>query len=212
MIKVLVVDDHELVRAGITMLIDAIDDIHAVAEAGTGHEAVRLCEKEKPDVVLLDLDLPDIDGFEVTQQILAMNPDVKILVLTMHDSEEFSERIMKMGAAGYIIKGISPQELPNAIRKVYSGGKYVSSSIMEKMAFSKIDKDKESPLQLLSDRELQVLIRLAKGGEQSEIADELCISISTVGTYRQRIFDKLGFRNIAELVHFSIRNKVIDNF
>lgn len=212
MIRVLVVDDHELVRAGITMLIDAVSDIEVVAEAGAGHEAVALYRQEKPDVVLLDLDLPDIDGFEVTRQILDADPDVKIIILTMHDSEEFSERILKIGASGYIIKGISPKELPGAIRKVFSGGKYISPTIMEKMAFSRIGKEKEDLLDSLSNRELQVLIRLAKGRELAEISDELSISLSTVGTYKQRIFDKLQIKNIAGLVHFAIRNKLIDDF
>ena len=211
MIRLLVADDHALVRGGLCRLLESKEDIQVVAEAGNGHEAVSLCREHKPDVVLLDLDLPDIDGLEVTRQIMSFQPGVRVLILTMHDSEEYANRAIQAGAAGFIIKGVSPKELPEAVRRVAAGNTYITPSIMERMIMRRINHD-DNPLERLSERELQVLVKLAQGKEIRDITDELSLSPSTVGTYKKRIFEKLEFNNMAELIRFAMKNKLIDNF
>lgn len=208
MINVLVADDHAMVRAGLCRLLESREDIKVVGEAGLGREAVDLCRKLKPHVVLLDLDLPDIDGIEVTHQILSLQPEMRVLILTMHDSEDYAGRLIQAGAAGFIIKGNSPGELPDAVRRVAGGGTYITPSMMERMIMNRRDKV-EHPLATLSDRELQVMTKFAQGKEIRDITEELGLSPSTVGTYKKRIFEKLGFANMADLIRFAIRQGII---
>lgn len=211
MIRVLVADDHALVRGGLSRLLESKEDIEVVAEAGTGHEAVALCREHRPDVVLLDLDLPDIDGLEVTRQIMSFQSSVRVLILTMHDSEEYANRAIQAGAAGFIIKGVPPQELPEAVRRVAAGNTYITPSVMERMIMRRRDHE-ENPLERLSERELQVLVKLSQGKEIRDITEELSLSPSTVGTYKKRIFEKLEINNMAELIRFAMKHKLIDNF
>ncbi|MEW6203614.1 MAG: response regulator transcription factor [bacterium] len=205
-------DDHALVRAGLCRLLEAEPDIKVVGECGTGRETVKLCEKKKPDVVVLDFAMPDIDGFEVTRQIVALKKPIKILIITMYDNEEYAIRLIQAGASGFIVKGTSPEELPVAIRKVASGKTYITPYILDGMVFRKFKSNKENPVSLLSDRELQVLFRLARGRTTREISDELSLSISTVETYRSHILDKLNLRNNSDITRFAIRYELIDKF
>jgi len=208
MITVLVADDHAMVRAGLVRLLESREDISVLGEAGLGREAVSMCRNLKPQVVLLDLDLPDIDGIEVTQQILSVQPEVRILILTMHDSEDYANRLIQAGAAGFIVKGSAPAELPEAVRRVASGGSYITHSMMERMIFNRREKS-DNPISSLSDRELQVFTKFAQGKEIREIADELGLSPSTVGTYKRRIFEKLNIGNMAELFRLAMRHGII---
>ena len=197
-----------MVRAGLCRLLESKGDIKVVGEAGLGREAVSLCRDLKPHVVLLDLDLPDIDGIEVTHQIRSQQPDVRVLILTMHDSEDYATRLIQAGAAGFIVKGSDPGELPDAVRRVASGGTFITTSIMERMILGRRDRA-DNPLESLSDRELQVMTKLAQGKEIRDITDELGLSPSTVGTYKKRIFEKLGINNISELIRFAIRHGIL---
>ena len=209
MIRVLVVDDHTVVRAGICRLLESEPDIEVVADTGSGHEAVRLSRQKKPDVVVLDYGLPDLDGLETTQQIVQLNPAPKIVILTMHASEEYATRLIRAGAGGYVVKTAPVEQVLEAVRKVAIGKLYVSKTIMERMVGRLANPEADSPEALLSNRELQVLIRLAQGLSTREVAEALCLSASTVDTYRRRILEKLNLRNNADMTRFAIRRKLI---
>ena len=209
MIRVLVVDDHSVVRAGIFRLLESEPDIEVVAETGSGHEAVRLSRQKKPDVVVLDYGLPDLDGLETTQQLVQLSSAPRILILTMHGSEEYATRLIRAGAAGYVVKTAPVEQVLEAVRKVAIGQLYVSKTIMEKMVGRLANPVADSPEALLSNRELQVLIRLAQGMSTREVAEALHLSASTVDTYRRRILEKLNLRNNADMTRFAIRRKLI---
>ena len=183
-----------------------------VGESGTGRETLGLCKKIRPDVLLLDLDMPDIDGIEVAQQISTTQPEVRILVLTMYDSEDYAMRLMRCGASGYIVKGTSPKDLPEAIRKITRGEQYISPHISEKILLETQKFRKDEPLDLLSTREIQVLQKLAQGDTIRDIAEELNLSIKTVETYKRRTMNKLELRNISDLTRFAIKHDLIKNF
>ena len=210
MIRVLVVDDHALVRAGLCRLLDSEDDIEVMGETGSGREAVELCEKLKPDVVILDYSLPDIDGLETTTRIVPLKTGARILILTMYANEEYAIRLIRAGASGFVVKGASPEDLLTAVRKVARKGTHISPSIMEKMVGRMGQPESETPESSLSDREMQVLVRLARGSTTREVSGELCLGFSTVETYRSRIMEKLNLRNNSDLTRFAIRRGLID--
>lgn len=210
MITVVVVDDHALVREGLCRLLDSESDIRVLAQAGTGREAVELCERLKPNVLILDYGLPDMDGLEATTAITPLGTGTRILILTMYANEEYAIRVIRAGAAGFIVKGESPRELLAAVRKVGRGRSYISSAVLEKMIDRMGDSQVEAPEAALSDREIQVLVKLATGATTREVSEELHLSISTVETYRGRILEKLNLRNNSDLTRFAIRRRLID--
>jgi len=210
MIRVMVVDDHTLVRVGLCRLLEAEEDIEIVGQTGSGHEAVQLSESTKPDVVVLDYSLPDLDGLETTRQIIALGNGARVLILTMYANEEYATRLIRAGASGFMIKGASADELLVAIRKVARKGVYVSPSIQEKMVTRIGQPQGEAPESLLSNREMQVLLRLARGSTTREVSEALSLSLSTVETYRSRILEKLNLRNNSDLTRFAIRRGLID--
>ena len=209
MIRVLVVDDHTLVRTGICRLLDGEDDLEVVGQAGTGGEGVRLCQSLRPDVVVLDFSLPDIDGLETTRQIIALESDARIVILTMYTNEEYATRLIRAGASGFIVKLAPADELLAAIRKVANRGVFISPSILEKMVVRIGQPQEESPEAALSNREMQVLVRLAMGSTTREVSEILGLSSSTVETYRSRILEKLNLRNNSDLTRFAIRRGLI---
>ena len=210
MIRVMVVDDHTLVRVGLCRLLESEEDLEVVGQTGSGHEAVRLIESTKPDVVVLDYSLPDLDGLETTRQIIALGNGARVLILTMYANEEYATRLIRAGASGFMIKGASADELLVAIRKVARKGVYVSPSIQEKMVTRIGQPQGEAPESLLSNREMQVLLRLARGSTTREVSEALSLSLSTVETYRSRILEKLNLRNNSDLTRFAIRRGLID--
>jgi len=210
MIRILVVDDHAVVREGLCRLLDGEDNIEVIGQAGTGKEALEIYERLKPEVVLLDYSLPDMDGLEATSRIIHLKTGARILILTMHASEEYAIRLLRAGAAGFVVKGASPEELLTAVRKVARGESYVSSSVLEKMVGRMGQSGTDLPESALSDREIQVLVRLARGTTTREISEELHLSISTVETYRSRILEKLVLRNNSDLTRFAIRRGLVD--
>jgi len=210
MIKILVVDDHTLVRDSLCRLLDGESDMEVVGQAGSGHKAVELCRELNPNVVILDYSLPDLDGLETTRQIISLELGTRVLILTMYANEEYATRLIRAGAAGFLVKAASTDELLGAIRKVARKGVYVSPSIMEKMVSRMGQTPEEAPESVLSDREMQVLLRLAKGSTTREVSQSLSLSVSTVETYRSRILEKLNLRNNSDLTRFAIRRGLID--
>ncbi len=210
MIRIVLVDDHAVVRAGISRILEGEPDLEVVGQTGSGHEAVRLCRDLEPDVVLLDFSLPDIDGLEVTRQITATRSPAKVLILTMYASEEYAFRLLRAGAAGFLLKGSPAEELLLALRKVAREGRYVTPSIVDKLVARIGQRAEDAPESVLSDREMQVLVRLASGLTTREVAEELSLSPSTVETYRARVLEKLNLRNTSEITRFAIRRGLVD--
>jgi DNA-binding NarL/FixJ family response regulator len=210
MIKILIADDHPIVRKGIKQLIDENPDLSVVDEAKDGREVLEKIQKQPIDVLLLDISLPIISGFEIINEISKKQPQFKILVLSMHPEEQYAVRVLKAGAAGYLTKESAPDELIKALRKVAQGGKYITASLAEKLAFD-IEKDGDQPShELLSDREYQVMLLLGKGKTVGEIGKELFLSVKTISTYRSRILEKMGMKSNAEIIRYVIENKLVD--
>ena len=210
MIRTLVVDDHTMVRAGLCRLLDNEPDIQVLAQADLGREAVKLCREHKPDVVVLDYSLPDMDGLETTQQIVALGLGARVLILTMYANEEYATRVIRAGASGFIVKVASTDELFAAVRKVAQKGVYVSPTIMERMMGRMGQSKNEAPESGLSDREMQVLTHLARGSTSREVSKALSLSLSTIETYRSRILEKLNLRNNSDMTRFAIRRGLIE--
>lgn len=211
-IRTMVVDDHKLVRKGLMSLLREEDDIQIVAEASDGEEAVQLAKTAKPHIILMDLQMPGMGGLEATKKIIRHNPDIKIIVLTVCDSELFPARLLEEGASGYITKDCGIDEIVHAVRSVNNGNRYISPDVAQKLAlrrFTKIDKD--SPFDCLSERELQVMLMITSGDKPQDIADKLHLSTKTVNTYRYRIFEKLGVKSDVELTRLALRYEIIDN-
>jgi two-component system invasion response regulator UvrY len=211
MIKVLLADDHEIVRAGLRRIVEESGDMKVVAEAADGREAICQAQQQPPDVAVIDLSMPGMDGLEVISQLKAYFPKLPILILTMHEEEQFVVRAVEAGAMGYITKRAAPGQLVNAIRKLHAGGRYLSNAAAEVLA---LHLAKGTPgrslLDSLSNREIQVLRGLALGQTNREIAEAYGISIKTVNTYRDRLLKKLNLRNNAELARFAIQNGVVE--
>ncbi len=210
MIRILVVDDHTLVRDGLCRLLAGEKDVEVVGHTGSGREAIGLCRETKPDIVLLDYGLPDLDGLEATEQIVGLGLGIRVLILTMHASEEYATRLIQAGAKGFLVKAASAEELLAAVRKVAGNGMFVSASIMERMVARLGQPSGDVPESVLSDREMQVLLRLAKGASTREVAKSLSLSLSTIETYRSRILERLNLRNNSDLTRFAIRRGLID--
>jgi two-component system invasion response regulator UvrY len=208
--RVLVVDDHAVVRAGLCRLLEAEHDLEVVGETGSGTDAVRLCRELEPDVVVLDYALPGMDGLETTSQIMALGTKTRVLVLTMHANPEYATRAIRVGAAGFVVKAASANELLVALRKAADGKVYVSPTVLEKMVGRMSADQQDAPEAMLSDREMQVLVRLARGATTREVSDALGLSMSTVETYRSRILQKLSLRNNSDITRFAIRRKLIE--
>ncbi|MFI5365218.1 MAG: response regulator [Candidatus Binatia bacterium] len=209
-IKVLIVDDHPIVRAGLREALAAVSDIVLGGEAATAYEALRLVRAHAWDVVVLDIGLPDKSGLEVLQEIKSQRPQLPVLVLSMRPEDQLAMRVLKAGAAGYMTKESASSDLVAAIRKVYAGGKYVSPTLAEKLASALERPDDRLPHELLSDREYQVLCLIASGKTVKEVAERLHLSDNTISTYRARILDKMGMRTNAELTSYAVRNRLVD--
>lgn len=206
--RILLADDHSILREGVKSVLNSFNGINTVDEAPTGHEALALARKHDYDIILLDISLPDINGLEVLQRMKNAGLNCRTAILSLHSEEQYANRAFKLGAVGYISKNTSFEELKMAISKLLNGGKYVSPGYAEKLAFS--DDTTALPHEKLSDRELQVMLMIAKGSSLSDIADKLCIADKTVSTYRSRILDKMFFNNNAELTIYAIKNGLIN--
>lgn len=210
MIKVLIVDDHALVRMGIRRLLEDMQDMEVVADAESGEQALQLVKSLKPDVVLLDMKMPGIDGWEVTRRLKKSHPQVKVIAVTAMSSEPLPNRVLQLGAMGYLTKESGSDEMAAAIRKVAKGDKYLSAEIAQKMAISSLDSSHNSPFELLSEREMQVMLMITSGMSVQDISERLYLSTKTINGYRYRMFEKLGIKNDVELTYLALKHRVIE--
>lgn len=210
MIKVLIVDDHELVRLGLRQLLDGNDDISVVAEAKDGSTALQIIKETPPDIVLLDMKMPGMDGWEVTRRIHQINRKVRIIVLTAANTEPFPSRLLQLGAMGYMTKESAAEEMLGAIHKVHQGERYLSAEVAQKIALTALNPNDGSPFELLSEREMQVMLMITRGLTVNQISEKLFLSPKTISTYRYRMYDKLGIHNDVELTHLAMKHGALD--
>jgi two-component system invasion response regulator UvrY len=203
MIRVFVADDHAVVRRGVLQILEDVPDIVVAGEAGSGRETLRGVQAADPDVLLLDIAMPEGGGLEVLAQVRSLRPELRVLFLSMYPEKQYAIRALRAGAAGYLTKESAPEELVAAIRKAAQGGTYVSQSLAEKLAGEVKGEAPKEPHEALSDREYQVVRLLAAGKTVGEIAAELSLSIKTVSTYRARILEKLGLKSTAEIIRYA---------
>ena len=209
MINVIIADDHPIFREGIKKIISKTGDIRVTDEASSGDELLKKVKKNNYDVIILDISIPDRSGLEILKDLQDAKHRRAILILSMHPEEQYAIRALKAGASGYLTKGGEPEELIKAIRKVSSGGKYVSPFLAEKLATDLNAGPEQPPHEMLSDREYQVMTMLASGKSSTDIADELCLSLPTISTYRSRILQKMNLKNNAEVIHYAIKNNLV---
>jgi two-component system invasion response regulator UvrY len=209
-IKIIIADNHTIVREGLKQILNETQDIKVTGEASNGQALLQKLREGHYDAVVLDISMPVLNGLDALKQIKSINPNIPVLVLSIHPEEQYAIRVLKAGALGYLTKESASDELIKAIRKVVSGRKYVSITLAEKLALD-IDSDKEKPLHVtLSDREYQVLCLIASGKTVTEIANELSLSVKTISTYRTRILQKMRMKNNAQLTHYAILNGLVE--
>ena len=215
MIKVMLVDDHDLVRTGLKRLINDVEGFQVVAEAASGEEAIheakeRVIKNKSIDIILMDINMPGIGGLEATKKLLQINPEFRIIGVTMHDDDIFPQRLLKAGAVGYLTKGSDINEMIHAMREVMGGRRYICPDIAQQMALTQMPEFEASPFESLSERELQVMIMLMDGQKISAISDKLSLSPKTISTYRHRLYTKLGVHNDMELARIALQHGFID--
>jgi len=210
MIRVVVADDHTIVREGLKQLLGATSDLEVVGEARDGHEALAIVRDRDIDVLLLDLSMPGKGGMELIKQIKSEKPKLRILVLSMHAEHQYAVRAIRAGASGYLTKDAASTQLVSALRKVAAGGAYISAEVAEQLALSAMPHAEGPPHASLSDREYQVFQLLVSGTSVSEIALRLNLSVKTVSTHKARLMEKMGLANQTELVHYAIKHQLVD--
>ncbi len=207
-VKILLADDHTIVRQGLKLILSAHADLEVVGEAANGREAVELADKLRPDIVLMDVQMPELNGIEATRKMVAANSRIRVLVLSMHKESVYVREILKAGARGYILKDAIDTELLNAIRSVAKGDGYISPAVAG--ALNEKAKDAANPVDTLSPREREVLLLIAEGQTNKEIATKLNLSVYTVDSHRGKIMEKLNLHSAGELVRFAIKNGLVD--
>jgi len=209
-VRVLIVDDHAVFRAGLKLLIDAEDDLEAVGEAGNAHDAIFQARALKPDVILMDVVMPDQSGLDVVPTLLHERPEIKVLVLSMQDDPQYVRQAFANGASGYILKEAADTEVVAAIREVASGSNYVHPAVGAKLIAAENEAAKRAEADPLSDREREVLRLLALGHTNQEISAQLFISVRTAETHRAHIMQKLRLSSRAELVRYALDQGVLE--
>lgn len=210
MIKVLIAEDHAIVRKGLKQLLAETSDLVVSGEAASSQEALAELMKSDYDVVLLDITMPGGGGLSVLNELKSLKPDLAVLVLSMHPEDQYALRVLKAGASGYLTKDSAPEELIEAIRRVSQGGRYISAAVAERLASTLTTDLDNLPHETLSDREYQVMCMIAAGKTVNEIAHELCLSVKTISTYRSRLLEKMRMKSNAELTRYAIQNDLVD--
>jgi len=209
-IRVLIADDHAVVRRGVSQILSEVPDIFAAGEASTGQEVLQAIRESEYDVVILDIGMPEGSGIETLNQLRSLKPEMPILIFSIYPEEQYAIRTLRAGASGYLTKDSIPDELIEAIRKVSLGGKYITSSLAEKLAFELDVGAKKTLYEALSDREYQVMCMIASGKTVSQIARELTLSVKTISTHRARTLKKMKMKNNAQLTHYAIKHGLVD--
>ena len=204
------VDDHTIVREGLRRIIDDTAGINISAEASTGKEAMELINKEKFDLVLLDISMPKQNGLQTLKEIKKYNNELPVLMLSMHAEEQYAMRALKAGASGYLTKDSASNQLVNAIRKINNGRKYISQEVAELLVTDMYHNEEKLPHEYLSDREFEIFKLIVKGNSAKKIATNLNISDKTVSTYRSRILKKMNIKSTSDFVHYAIENNIAD--
>lgn len=210
MTTILIVDDHDLVRTGIRRLLDDINGFDVVGECASGEESVEFCQQSPPDVVLMDVNMPGIGGIEAAKRIIRRNENIKMIILTAQTENPLPKHLLDNGVLGYMTKSSDAQEMVRAINTVKAGKRYLSDIIAQQMAIAMITGKGESPLDKLSPREMEVLIKISQGLTTNEIMDQMNISPKTISTHRCRIMEKLNAKNDVELARISIEYGLVD--
>ena len=210
MVRLVLVDDHDIVRTGIAHIIEKDKEIEIVGQAGDGEEGLRLIRQLKPDVVLMDVNMPRLGGIEATRRIRQSLPNTRVIILSVHTEAPYPTRLLDAGATGYLTKGCAAEELLDAIKSVARGRKYIGKDIAQRLALSLLPGAEKSPFDELSGREMEVTLMLAQGQEMGAIAEAMALSPKTVSTYKYRILDKLSCKNTVELTHLAIRHGILD--
>ncbi|MCO6440953.1 MAG: UvrY/SirA/GacA family response regulator transcription factor [Nitrococcus mobilis] len=210
MIRVVLVDDHQLVRTGIRRILSEAEEVEVIGEADSGEQALDVIRQLQPDVVLMDVYMPGIGGLEATRKLLRIAPTLKILALSVYGNEPYPSRLLEAGALGYLTKDCSAQDMLSAIRTIARGERYICSRIARQMALSGLEGQSKNPFAKLSQREIQVMMMITEGLRLHEISETLCLSPKTVSTYRYRLYEKLGVGNDVELTRLAIRFGMIE--
>ncbi len=210
MIKVMIADDHEVVRKGLKTILEETEDLSVVADVSSGNEVLKMLQEIEIDVLVMDYDMPDKNGLDTLIELKTIRPKLPVIILSIFSEEHFGTRFLKAGAAGYLGKSSASSQLVDAIRRVFKGGHYVSPLLADKLVAGLNTDQKKDSHESLTDREFQVFRLLASGKRLKEIGEELCLSVNTISTYRSRIFQKMDLKNNAELVTYAIQNKIIN--
>jgi len=209
-IRVLVVDDHQLVRVGTSRLLADIEGIQIVGQAESGEQAIDMVKDLKPDVVLMDIQMPGIGGLEATRRCLRVDPDLKVIAVTIYEDEPYPSKLLGVGAVGYLTKNAGVDEMVRSIKKVMSGQRYLSSEVAQQLALRPFNQDAASPFEVLTSREMQITLMVIMGYSAPDISKKLSLSSKTVNSYRYRIFEKLGTKNDVSLTRLAIKHGIID--
>jgi DNA-binding NarL/FixJ family response regulator len=209
MIRVIVADDHAVVREGLKQIVDSVADLSIVGEAASGEEVLAIVRNTPADLLMLDLSMPGLGGLDALREVRHLRPDLPVLVLSVHSPAQYGVRMLRAGASGYLTKESAPEELIVAIRKVVGGGKYLSQEMAEELAGHLSQASPERPHEALSDREFHIVRLLSLGKRISEIATELNLSPKTVSTYRRRALEKMKLHTNAELTQYALREGLI---
>ncbi|MBI5918492.1 MAG: response regulator transcription factor [Nitrosomonadales bacterium] len=210
MIKILVVDDHAILRKGLTQILDDTTDLKVTGEAENGMQAIKMVQDNQYDLVLLDISMPDKHGIDVLKHIKLIHPTLPVLMLSMHAEDQYALRSIKTGAAGYLNKQSAPAQLVTACRQVAAGKRYISTELAEQLANGLAQGYQELAHQKLSNREYQTLCLMASGNTLTEIAETMSLSVKTVSVYRARLLEKMNLKNNAEAIHYAISNHLLD--
>jgi len=208
-IRILIADDHPIVREGYKKILMSQPDMDVTGEAGNGQEVLDLVQKKEFELILLDISMPGRSGLEILKELKSQKPHLPVMILSIYPEEQYAVRAFRDGASGYLTKASTPKELISAIRKVSQGGRYVTEALAEKLTYFLHGDAEKAPHEKLSDREYQVMLLIASGKTVTQIAEELCLSVKTISTYRRHILEKMQFSTNAEITMYAIQNKLL---
>ncbi len=210
MISILIVDDQEIVRTGLRLILQNYREISSISEASTGEDAIHMCRKLKPDVIILDISLPGLSAFEATSRLKRVRPKAAIIILAAHAKSPYPTRLLEAGASGYLTRDCSSDELLEAVIAVAKGNRYIGAEAAKQLALSILPGTTESPFNELSAREMEVMLKLTEGSRIPDIAALMCLSPKTIATYKYRIYDKLGTKSEVGLMRMAMRYGLLE--